>query len=70
MEDGCYFYLTLFKTAGHSKWRLNASKNSDTFDREIVGKQRVRVTERKVLRIDRTTLRVERVPPVAEAKPQ
>ena len=53
------YYLTLFKIEGHDTWRTHLSGHKDGFEKSCVkscvGSIHPKVTEKKVIRIDRIT---------------
>lgn len=57
-QRGAFYYVTLYRLEGHTKWRGRFGKDEDSFDRswEIEnGNSKPAITERRVLKLDRMT---------------
>lgn len=55
MTDNLAYYLTLFKIEGHTTWRAHIASEEEKFDEQAKAKGHPKVTEKRVIRIDRFT---------------
>ncbi len=59
-EDDFAYYLTLFKIEDHSSWRAHLSGHENGFENEwATNGKRPKITEKKIIRIDRKTCQMD-----------